>query len=45
MGKLDTMNHEQRARFGRNLFSRRRALPRTLGTKLLLKQISGGKAA
>ena len=41
MLSLDTMNQSQRARFGRNLYSRP-ALPRTIGTKLLMERIAGG---
>lgn len=41
MSRLDTMNHAQRARFGRALY-RRPALPRTLATRLLLIHIAGG---
>lgn len=41
MAALDTMNHSQRARFGRSIY-RRLALPRTIGTKLLMERIAGG---
>lgn len=40
MSRLDTMNHAQRARFGRALY-RRPALPHTIGTKLLMERIAG----
>ena len=39
MSRLDTMNHEQRARFAR-LFYHRPSLPHTVATKLLMERIA-----